>query len=97
MTIQALAAGVEDVSVITGVIACAVKTQEAATQAIASAAAQAALGNERVSELTETIKLGSGESFRLADQLTAAAAGIGLQSNTIRRITQDFMAEVRAA
>ncbi len=96
-TIEALAAGIEDVSVTTAVISDALGKQEVATQAIAASVAQAALGNEQVSGLTETIKLESDRSFRLADQLTAAASGIGLHSDTIRDITRDFMVEVRQA
>jgi len=93
--IQTLAEQIEAVSGITALIADSVQEQDAATLAIAQSARLAALGNEQVSELTANIKAESDESLQLAAQLTAAAAGIGLQSSTVRALTKTFMGEVR--
>ena len=93
--IQTLAERIEAVSGITALIADSVQEQDAATLAIAQSARLAALGNEQVSELTANIKAESDESRQLAAQLTTAAAGIGLQSSTVRELTKVFMGEVR--
>jgi ABC-type transporter Mla subunit MlaD len=93
--IQTLAEQIEAVSGITTLIAESVQKQDAATRAIAQSARLAALGNEQVSELTANIKAESNDSLQLATQMTAAAAGIGLQSSTVRELTKVFMAEVR--
>jgi methyl-accepting chemotaxis protein len=95
--IQALAERIEEVSGITALITQSVRIQDVATRAIAHSAQRAALGNEQVSDLTTNIKADSDISLRLATQLTAAAAGIGLQSSTVRDLTKTFMTEVRAA
>ena len=94
--IQGIARTIGQVSGIAASIAGAVAEQGAATRAIAESVQQAALGNEQVSQLLASIQAGSGDSLELAERL-AAAAGIGLQSGTVRDITHGFMAEVRAA
>jgi hypothetical protein len=93
--IQTLAEQIEAVSGITALIAESVKEQDAATLAIAQSARLAAVGNEQVSELTANIKAESSDSLQLAAQMTDAAAGIGLQSSTVRELTKTFMGEVR--
>jgi hypothetical protein len=45
--------------------------------------------------LTANIKAESNDSLQLAARMTAAAAGIGLQSSTVRELTKIFMGEVR--
>jgi hypothetical protein len=93
--IQTLAEQIEAVSGITALIAESVQKQDGATRAIAQSARHAALGNEQVSELTANIKAESNDSLQLAARMTAAAAGIGLQSSTVRELTKIFMGEVR--
>ena len=96
-SIRDIGSSIERVSAIAASIASAVFQQGEATRAIARSIQQAALGNEQVSHLMKSIELQSEDSLRLAEQLATAATGIGLQSGTVRAITQSFMAEVRAA
>jgi hypothetical protein len=95
--IQALAERIDEVSGITALIKQSVQIQDVATRAIAHFAQRAALGNEQVSDLTRNLKADSDVSLRLATHLTEAAAGIGLQSDTVRDLTKTFMSEVREA
>lgn len=88
---------VEQVSATAAAIGAAMLLQGEATRAIAVSVQEAAYGNEQVSQLMASIEAQGGDSLELADRLTAAAAGIGLQSGTVRELTRSFMVEVRAA
>jgi methyl-accepting chemotaxis protein len=95
--IQGIGITISEINQISTAIASAVEEQGAATQEIARNVQQAAEGTQQVTQNIGGVSEAATETGHSAHSVLTAATGLVRESDSLRRVVDDFLKEVRAA
>jgi methyl-accepting chemotaxis protein len=95
--IQGIGSVIGEISHISTTIAAAIDQQTAATQEIARNVQEASEGTSEVLSNIAGVTQAAGETGRAAEQVLAAAGGLGRQSDILRSQVEQFISTIRAA
>ncbi len=95
--IQGIGKTISEINQISAAIASAVEEQGAATQEISRNVHQAAAGTQQVTQNIGGVSGAATETGHSAHSVLTAASGLARESDSLRRVVDSFLTEVRAA
>ncbi|MDJ0683115.1 MAG: HAMP domain-containing methyl-accepting chemotaxis protein [Alphaproteobacteria bacterium] len=95
--IASISSVIESVDGSAAAVAAAVEEQAAATQEIARSISQVATGTDEVNQNISGVSQAAGTTGESAGQVLDAAGDLSQQSDTLKRLVEDFLTQVRAA